>query len=163
MAYSDSGALADVTNARATRLTVDDYARGKRVIIYQARSDPTRALQIGHRVELYSVQGTYLGISRLVEAMRFPEADSVDLILQSTHRLEPTIILNVSIALGWVALPTWASAIHYVFQKALPDTYDQPRVALRPRALHDAGTLAAHDGEFRTPVSAECEKLTTKP
>lgn len=128
-------------------------------MIFQVRSDPATVLQIGSTVELYSLEGRYMGISRRIEALRMPEGDSVDFVLQSVARDEQVIILNASIALGWVALPAWASAIRYIFRSKLPDTYDQPRVVLRPRdpqikpalEAHTAmGKLSAHHRSTRT-------------
>lgn len=112
----------------SVHVTVSMYAVGAHVSIYQVCDKPASPIQIGLRVELYTADGIYTGISRIVSHARAPEQNSIDFVLQSRHPREAHLILSTSSKSGWAKMPTWHHALHLFFASRLPITYIAPTV-----------------------------------
>lgn len=123
----------DTPSSEAIRLNVRVLAQGSTMIIYQVCSPPASRLTVGSRVQLYrNYDGGYTGLSRPLAAMRAPERDSVDFILERERSWHPTLLLNVSLALDWAELPPWAQELHASARDSLPSAYPQPTVLEPP-------------------------------
>lgn len=112
-----------------TSVVVRRVAHGPRMAIYQACAPPEGPrLRIGARAALYHPDDAFTGVVGTVAAVRAPERDSVDLVLERTAEGEPVRILNVSLALDWAELPPWAREVHAAARDSLPSTYPPPEL-----------------------------------
>lgn len=121
-------------SAPATRVTVRLVHQDAHTTVYQVCAPPTPRLHVGAHVALHRADGSAIGVARRVAAMHAPERHNVNLVLQRAAADEPELLLNVSLARGWVTrLPAWARDVwESPARERLPATYDEPDVWGQP-------------------------------
>lgn len=118
--------------APVTRVIVRVVHQDASTTVYQVCAPPERRLHVGTHVALYRPDGAAIGIARRVSAVHAPERHNVtvNLVLQRAAADEPELLLNVSLARGWVGrLPAWVREVwESPARETLPATYAEPQV-----------------------------------